>query len=85
MALTGQVPVKVTTENGPIKKGDLLASSSKPGYAMKAEFIPLENIKSLSELTAALEENRKRQLAIIGKALEELPEGEGTIVILMAR
>ncbi|MCK5259442.1 MAG: hypothetical protein KAJ70_00125 [Candidatus Omnitrophica bacterium] len=85
LALTGQVPVKVTTENGPIKKGDLLTSSSKPGYAMKAEFIPLGNIKSLSELTTALEENQKRQLAIIGKALEGFKEGEGTIVILMAR
>lgn len=85
LALTGQVPVKVTTENGPIKKGDLLTSSSKPGHAMKASFIPLENIEALPELTAALEKNRKRQLAIIGKALEELEEGEGTIIILMAR
>lgn len=84
LALTGQVPVKATTENGPIKRGDLLTSSSKPGYAMKAEFISLEDTP-LPGLAAALEENRKRQLAIIGKALEELAEGEGTIVILMAR
>ncbi len=36
VALSGRVPVKVTTENGPIKKGDSLTSSSKPGIAMKA-------------------------------------------------
>ncbi|MBU1922621.1 hypothetical protein KKD84_05430, partial [Patescibacteria group bacterium] len=36
VALSGTVPCKVTTENGPIYPGDLLTSSSKPGYAMKA-------------------------------------------------
>ncbi len=35
MAMTGIVPTKVTAENGPIKPGDLLVTSSKPGYAMK--------------------------------------------------
>ncbi|WP_041585985.1 hypothetical protein [Terriglobus saanensis] len=35
MAMTGIVPTKVSTENGPIKPGDLLVTSSKPGYAMK--------------------------------------------------
>lgn len=36
VALAGRVPVKVSTENGPIKPGDLLTSSSAPGVAMKA-------------------------------------------------
>ncbi|MBI4669613.1 MAG: hypothetical protein HY747_10620, partial [Elusimicrobia bacterium] len=36
LALAGRVPVKVTLENGPIRIGDYLTSSSKPGYAMKA-------------------------------------------------
>ena len=36
VALSGRVPVKVTTENGPIKPGDLLTSSSVPGVAMRA-------------------------------------------------
>ncbi len=36
VALSGRVPVKVTTENGVIKVGDLLTSSSRPGYAMRA-------------------------------------------------
>ena len=35
VALAGRVPVKVSTENGPIKKGDALTSSSIPGVAMK--------------------------------------------------
>jgi hypothetical protein len=36
IALTGRVPVKLSTENGPIKKGDQLMLSSLPGTAMKA-------------------------------------------------
>ncbi|MFZ0964787.1 MAG: hypothetical protein WAO35_28350 [Terriglobia bacterium] len=35
MAMLGVVPAKVTAENGPIHVGDLLVSSSQPGYAMK--------------------------------------------------
>jgi hypothetical protein len=35
LAIVGIVPCKVSAENGPIKAGDLLVSSSKPGYAMK--------------------------------------------------
>jgi subtilisin family serine protease len=37
LALVGRVPVKATTENGPIRLGDLLTSASKPGYAMRCE------------------------------------------------
>ena len=36
LALTGRVPVKVSLQNGPIKAGDPLTSSSTPGVAMKA-------------------------------------------------
>jgi len=35
MAMIGIVPVKVTAENGAIRRGDLLVTSSLPGYAMK--------------------------------------------------
>lgn len=35
MAMVGIVPTKVTDENGPIRRGDLLVTASKPGYAMK--------------------------------------------------
>jgi hypothetical protein len=36
VALTGRVPVKVSTESGAIKIGDMLTVSSTPGVAMKA-------------------------------------------------
>jgi hypothetical protein len=35
LAVVGIVPCKVTAENGPIARGDLLVSSSVSGYAMK--------------------------------------------------
>lgn len=35
LAVVGIVPCKVSAENGPIEVGDLLVSSSTPGYAMK--------------------------------------------------
>ena len=36
VAIAGIVPVKVTDENGPILRGDLLTTASTPGHAMKA-------------------------------------------------
>jgi len=36
LSLAGRVPVKVTSENGPIKKGDPLTVSSIPGVATRA-------------------------------------------------
>ena len=35
LAVIGIVPCKVTAENGAIARGDLLVTSSRPGYAMK--------------------------------------------------
>ncbi len=40
LALVGQVPVKVSAENGAIQPGDLLVASSTPGRAMKAGLNP---------------------------------------------
>lgn len=36
IALTGRVPVLITTENGDIKAGDRITTASLPGYGMKA-------------------------------------------------
>jgi hypothetical protein len=36
LALAGRVPCKVSAENGPIRRGDLLTTSSTPGHAMRA-------------------------------------------------
>jgi trimeric autotransporter adhesin len=35
LALAGRVPVKVSSENGLVKRGDLLTSSATPGHAMR--------------------------------------------------
>jgi hypothetical protein len=65
LAVVGIVPCKVTTENGPIARGDLLVTSSTPGYAMKGT-------------------DRSRMLgAVVGKALEPLASGRGTIQVLV--
>ncbi|QQR64956.1 hypothetical protein IPH92_00010 [Candidatus Kaiserbacteria bacterium] len=37
IGLKGRVPIKLSTENGPIKKGDRIALSSIPGVGMKAD------------------------------------------------
>lgn len=35
LAIIGRVPIKVTDENGPIKRGDMLVSASTTGHAMR--------------------------------------------------
>jgi hypothetical protein len=35
LAVVGIVPCKVSAENGPIRAGDLLVTSSRPGHAMR--------------------------------------------------
>jgi len=37
ITIAGRVPVKVTTDNGPIQIGDLLTTSPKAGYAMRCD------------------------------------------------
>jgi hypothetical protein len=65
LAIVGIVPCKVSAENGPIRRGDLLVTSSTPGYAMKAT-------------------DRQRMIgAVLGKALQPLAQGEGTIEVLV--
>jgi hypothetical protein len=65
LAVVGIVPCKVTAANGPIQPGDLLVTSSKPGYAMKGT-------------------DRRRMIgAVLGKALQPLAQGEGTVQVLV--
>ena len=40
LAIVGVVPVKASAENGPIRPGDLLVTSSTPGHAMRAGATP---------------------------------------------
>jgi hypothetical protein len=72
VALCGCVPCKVVDENGPIRRGDLLTSSSIPGYAMKARPLKIGD------------EELFRPGTIIGKALGSLAEGTGVIEIFVS-
>lgn len=65
LGVVGVIPTKVCDEGGAIKRGDLLVTSSKPGYAMKGD---LEKVKPGQ---------------VIGKALQELPSGNGKIKVLV--
>ena len=73
----------MTTEGGPIKKGDLLTTSSKAGYAMKVNFVSADSIKKNEDIKDVIDENNRRQSAIIGKALGNLDDGEGKIMVLV--
>jgi hypothetical protein len=72
VALCGRVPCKVTDENGPIKRGDLLTSSSTPGHAMKAAPVYLDG------------QEFYRPGTIIGKALEPFGSGRGMIEVFVS-
>ena len=60
VALSGRVPVKVNLENGPIKKGDAITSSSTPGVGMKATGsvkiigYAMEDFNGTSNMTATM-------------------------------
>lgn len=71
IATTGRVRVRVDATR-PIRVGDLLVSSDKPGMAMKSEPIDVSGIAI------------HRPGTIIGKALEALDGGEGEILVLLS-
>ena len=70
VAITGIVPAKVTSENGPIEPGDLLTTSSTPGYAMKATPVSVAGVEIYPAGT------------ILGKALTPLTGKKGKIRML---
>lgn len=84
LALAGRVPCKVTDENGPIKPGDFLTSSSIPGHAMKWTVTDPEGAADFEELKEIMAENERRRNTILGKALETHDSGNGTIMIIIA-
>ncbi len=71
VAIIGIVPTKVSTENGPVQPGDLLTTSSTPGYAMKASPVLVGGVEIYRTGTT------------LGKALEPLKEGTGVIKVLV--
>ena len=72
VATTGRVRVKVDATRAPIRVGDLLVTSSTPGYAMKSEPIVINGRSIHSPGT------------LIGKALEGLEKGTGEIMVLLS-
>ena len=71
LALAGRVPVKVSAENGPIRRGDLLTTAATPGHAMKATPVLINGVPFYTPGT------------IIGKAMGEIESGVGVIVVLV--
>jgi hypothetical protein len=72
IATTGRVRVRVDATRSPIRKGDLLVTSDRPGMAMKSEPLDLGGVKL------------HRPGTLIGKALEPLASGEGEILVLLS-
>ncbi len=68
LAVIGVVPTKVTDEGGPIRRGDLLVTSSTPGHAMKAVPVTVQGVPIYPTG------------AVLGKALQPF-EGPGAGVI----
>lgn len=72
IATTGRVKVKVDATSAPIRIGDLLVTSDKPGTAMKSQPVDLAGLAM------------HRPGTIIGKALEPLATGTGEILVLLS-
>jgi len=71
IATTGRVRVKVSASRQPIRIGDLLVTSDKPGAAMRSEPM-IVNGRSFHQPGT-----------ILGKALEPIDHGEGEILVLL--
>lgn len=72
IATTGRVRVRVDATSAPIRVGDLLVTSDKPGQAMRS--VPLEIGGRAFHQPGT----------IVGKALEPLASGEGEILVLLS-
>lgn len=72
IATTGRVRVRVDATERPIRIGDLLATSSVPGTAMRSEPMDINGRRFHQPGT------------IIGKALEPLSGGVGEILVLLS-
>ncbi len=72
VATTGRVRVKVDATRGPIRAGDLLVTSDKPGMAMKSEPVSVGGIAM------------HRPGTLVGKALESIESGVGEILVLLS-
>ena len=83
LALAGRAPIKVTDENGPIEKGDLLTTSSSPGRAMKFKLLEFDGRETAQELADKLNENERRRAGVLAKAMEAWDGESKTILCLI--
>ncbi|MCP4648992.1 MAG: hypothetical protein GY853_02765 [PVC group bacterium] len=67
LALAGIVRCKVTIENGPIKRGDLLVSASAPGHAMRAESSEIKAGMLIGKALQTLEEGQGKIYILVNK------------------
>ncbi|MDQ3802379.1 MAG: hypothetical protein M3416_00765 [Acidobacteriota bacterium] len=72
VATTGRVKVKVDATGAPIRIGDLIVTSDRPGVAMRSEPVSLSGV------------SMHRPGTLIGKALESLEKGTGEILVLLS-
>lgn len=72
IATTGRVRVRVDATQRPVRIGDILVTSSKPGMAMVSEPMDFNGRKFHQPGT------------ILGKALEPLASGEGDVLVLLS-
>jgi hypothetical protein len=71
VAQSGRVRTRVDARYGAIRRGDLLVTSPNPGHAMRSNPIEVGGV------------TLHRPGTLIGKALEELAEGTGEILVLL--
>jgi hypothetical protein len=75
LALKGQVPVRVNDENGPVKAGDYLVTSSTPGVAMGCRLSDLASAGTMQELRSLMIANERCRNAVFGKAMTDVEDG----------
>jgi hypothetical protein len=69
VALSGRVPVKITTENGPVIRGDYLTvSTTRPGYAMKMT----GEGRSIGRALSDYQEGRDKVMMIVENGYQKL-------------
>lgn len=72
IATTGRVKVRVDATKHPVRVGDLLVTSGRPGTAMVSKPVAIGGVKM------------HRPGTLIGKALEPLQSGEAEILVLLS-
>ena len=66
IALGGQVPTKATAKGGLIKPGDMLVTSSKPGFLMKADPDKLKPGMVVGKALTGLEKGEGKIIVFVG-------------------